>query len=102
MRIEVLLIIDVKNIPPEPLAALSRALLRRGWLSTSEDTFRIALETDAGDKQIVNYVGRDVREAEYVAGLQDVESVIVLNSGEPGPHSHFDQMQGTGSDVNLI
>ncbi len=102
MRIEVLLIIEVKKLRQEPRQALHRALLRRGWLSTAEGTYRIALETDADDKQIVNYVGRDVKEAEYVAGLQNVESVIILNSGEPGPHSRYDQMQGTGSDVNLI
>lgn len=102
MRIEVLLIIDVKIIPPQPLVVFDRALSRRGWVSGSKGNYRIALETDAGDKQIVNYVGRDVKEAEYVAGLQDVQSVVLLNSRDSGSQNPFDQMQDAGSDVSLI
>jgi hypothetical protein len=102
VRIEVLLIIDVKRIRPQPLEVFHRALVRRGWHSTAKGTYRIALETDADDKQIVNYVGRDVREAEYVAGLKNLQSVIVLNSGNSPPFDSYDQMQEEGSDVSLI
>jgi hypothetical protein len=105
MRIEVLLIIDVKEIPADPLTALRRALERRGWLSTSENMFRIALKTQASDTEVVNYVERDVREAEYVAGLQDVQSVCLLNSREHDQNAltcEWDPLQETGSDVNLI
>lgn len=101
MRIEVLLIIDVKHIDQEALSVLDRALKRRGWFATSPGTFRIALETNADDEQVVKYVNRDVKEAEYVAGVQNLESVCILNSREPGSVDNHD-LQKTGSDVNLI
>ncbi len=101
MRIEVLLIVDVKHVGPEPLEVLQRALQRRGWFPSADGTFRIALETEASDEQVVKYVDRDVKEAEYVAGLQNLESVCILNSGESKPSSRQD-LQTTGSDVNLI
>ena len=103
MRIEVLLVVEVKHAPPGAVAVLGRALRRRGWKASSESMFRIALKTQAGDTDIVKYVERDVREAEYVAGLHDLQSVCVLNSpDDDASPAEWDPLQETGSDVNLI
>lgn len=101
-RIEVLLVIEVKEAAPDAVEAMGRALQRRGWLPTSENMFRIALKTQAPDTEIVNYVERDVREAEYVAGLQDLKSVCILNSPSYDDIlPEWDPLQETGSDFNL-
>ena len=101
-QLEVLLVIDVKHIADGSVAVLGHALRRRGWQAASENMFRIALKTTASDADVVKYIERDVREAEYVAGLQGLQSVCILNSPDDDFSSaELDSLLETGSDVNL-
>lgn len=84
MRIESTLFIELPDVPAETLAVFRRAIQRRGWRALSRLTYRAVLEGRYDDLQIVQKSERDLRQAEYVSGIQGATAVCLIRECETG------------------
>jgi hypothetical protein len=72
------LVVVHPELSGEHIEILGRALQRRGWQPLSTHAFRQEQDMHQDDKQIVKQAERDLRQAEYVAGLHGLEAVCLV------------------------
>jgi hypothetical protein len=78
MKTNAMLVIVHPELDGEIVEVLGRAMQRRGWRPTSSHSFRSEFDSHHADHQIVKRAERDLRQAEYVAGVRGLEAVCLV------------------------
>jgi hypothetical protein len=100
MWVDALVIVATPGKTPFDRRVLDAAMERRGWEKSGSEGYSASFLNPESDSAVVQVVEQDVKQAVYVAGVEDFEAVCLLSDAFAleQPDGQLDRQD---SDLNL-